>query len=139
MAVVVDCTVIANALLDQPLTRHAHRVLESEDSLHAPSLLASELANALWLQARSGHLTAAEAAERLDALESSGVDLVDDSAVRGAALSLGLRYGHATYDCEYVALALMLGAGLVTADRRQFELARLVLGERAVWLGEFRA
>jgi len=138
VALVVDCTVIANALLHQPFTRHAHRVLESKDSLHAPSLLASELANALWLQARSGHLTAVEAVKRLDAIESSGIELVDDAGVRRAALTLALEYEHPTYDCEYIALALALGAGLVTADRRQFELAREVLGKRAVWLGEYQ-
>lgn len=138
MAVVVDCTVIANAVLDQRLTRHAHRVLECRDTLHAPVLLASELANTLWLQARSGRLSEPEALERLDAVASSGIEFVDDALVRHAALRLAQRHTHPTYDCEYIALALMLGARLVTADRRQFELASEVLGDRAVWLGEYR-
>ncbi len=137
MALVVDCTVIANALLDQPHTHQAHRVLASTETLYAPVLLASELSNALRLQVRAGHLTPAEAAERLDAIEVSGIESVDDASVRRAALALALEYEHPTYDCEYVALALALGARIVTADRRQFALARAVLGDGAIWLGEF--
>lgn len=138
MALVVDCTVIANAVLDQPLTRQAHRVLASDQTLHAPALLASELANALWLQVRAGGITAGEASERLDAVEASGIELLDDAAVRRGALAMACAHGHPTYDCEYVALAVALGAELVTADRRQLLLARELLGERAVWLGEFK-
>jgi len=137
MALVVDCTIVANAVLDQPLTRHAHRVLASGHTLHAPVLLASELANALWLQVRAGGITPHEANERLDAVEASGIEFVDDDAVRQGALAMACAHGHPVYDCEYIALAVALGAEFVTADRRQLLLARELLGECAVWLGEF--
>lgn len=136
MTIVLDCSVVASALLDQPFTANAHRVLASPEPIHAPALLASELANAFWLQAREGRLSAPEAAARLRALEASGIELVDDMALRERALCVALQAGCTCYDAEYIALAEMLDAVFVTADRRQLRAARGILGDRGIWLGD---
>lgn len=135
---VLDASVLCNRLLNQPLSKEARSVFASDLALVAPALARLEAASALWLAVKSGKLTHAEATERFDDVERLPIDFVNDPTTDVLALQLALEHNLSPYDAEYIALAIAEECALVTADRKQHEIARdrCGLGRRAVWLGD---
>lgn len=109
-------------LVPQPLSAVARTLLDDSDPLFAPALAKSECANALYRYVHAGTMQADDALLRLRALLDSDVAFVDDSAVHVTALALACGLSRPVYDLEYVALAVSLGATLITADRRLYRL-----------------
>ena len=93
-------------------------LLDRSYDLHAPRLLAAEVANTLWRKALSESLDADEAAWMAAALQNMPLKWMDDEATCVHALRIALELGHPAYDCTYLALALHIGAKVVTADKR---------------------
>lgn len=56
MALVVDASVAVKWLVPEEHSEAAARLTVSGEDLHAPRLLAAELANALWRKARLGDM-----------------------------------------------------------------------------------
>ena len=114
--VVLDASAFVGLLLD-PGERGA-RVgeLVAAGDVHAPALLPFEVANVLRRLHAAGRLSTTEAAlARADAARLP-VELWPFEAVAARTVELG---GALTaYDASYVALAELLDARLVTADRR---------------------
>ena len=97
----------ALALLGQPLT--------------APVLLLSEIGNALRKKAMRDEIDPdvdfGDDLNRLDRL----IDLKDERAAIGRALTMARVLRHPIYDCVYLALAERVGEVLVTADHKFIE------------------
>ena len=68
MRFVVDARVAVKLLVDEPDSDAARALTASGEELHAPRLMASEVANALWRKARLGQI------ERADAGAAPGMD-----------------------------------------------------------------
>ena len=123
MTLVVDASVAVQWVLDEPGTERALR-LRSDDGLIAPSLIAAEVANALWKAVRRGIV------KRTDAMASIGSILIPFEAIipieelRSRALDLAVELNHPIYDCFYLALAERERCGLVTADKRLIGAAK---------------
>ena len=96
----------------------ADRLAASGQELHAPRLMASEVANALWRKARAGEIERADAAAAMGLLIDMPVRWNDDETVGADAVRLALALDHPVCDCVYLALAHRIGATMVTADRR---------------------
>lgn len=114
--IVVDSNVVAYCWINGPLTEIAQRVRVKDPDWHAPILWRSELRSILTGYFRDGSLSAAQTARIMTAAEEAlaGREHLVPSArvfefVRGTRLS--------SYDCEFVALAAVLSAPLVTADK----------------------
>ena len=99
--------------MDLPLAR----ALAAKD-LGAPDLLWSECANGLWRWARTGAVPGRVALERFAALRRAPVALIPTGHLLDRALTLAIEIGHPIYDCVYLALAVIRGAQMVSADRR---------------------
>ena len=56
MRLVVDASVAVRWLVAEEGSEAAHRLAASGDDLHAPRLMVSEIANALWRKARLGEI-----------------------------------------------------------------------------------
>jgi predicted nucleic acid-binding protein len=123
MTVVVDASVAVKWVIPEVLSTEADALRDRAEHLLAPELLLPEAANALWKKLTRGELRAAEAAQALELLMGSGLDLRPSAPLLGRALDLARRLRHPVYDCVYLALAEREGATLVTADQRL--LARL--------------
>ena len=113
---VLDASALVTMLLD-PGERgeRVARIVGGAD-LHAPALLPFEVANVLRRHRAAGRLSATEAALARRDAQRLPVELWPHEAVADRAWELG---GALTaYDASYVALAELVGADLVTADRR---------------------
>lgn len=124
---VVDASVVAALLVDDPLTTGAAAVwaeLGDETDKHAPDLLLHEVANVLANRHRRGEvdedvaLAGIEAAMRLD------LEIHPVPTLAGPALALAMAHGLTAYDAAYLALSLQLGATLITGDQALARRAR---------------
>ena len=114
--IVVDSNVVAYYWVNGPLTEIAQRVQEKDPEWHAPVLWRSELRSVLTGYLRDGSLSAAQIARVMAAAEESFANrehIVPSDKVFQVAGETSL----SAYDCEFVALASMLGVPLVTADK----------------------
>jgi predicted nucleic acid-binding protein len=94
----------------------------------APSLYASEVANALWKYVKAGNLDAETALERLE----ESINLIDaftpDWELTTEALTEAVRFKHPVYDLLYAVLARRTGCAVLTMDER----LRALLGQMGV-------
>ena len=94
----------------------------------APSLYASEVANALWKYVKAGNLDAETALERLE----ESINLIDaftpDWELTTEALTEAVRFKHPVYDLLYAVLARRTGCAVLTMDER----LRRLLGQMGV-------
>lgn len=118
MRFVVDASVAVKWFVDEPDSDDARELAASGEELHAPRLMASEVANALWRKARLGEIVRGEAGAVLAWVPEMPVRWSADETVSADAVRLALALDHPVYDCVYLALAHRVGAALVTADRR---------------------
>jgi len=89
------------------------------ERLVAPALLWSEARSVLHELGRRGEMSADDAEAARARVEDAPVERRDDPRLGEEAWRLADEFGWAkTYDAEYVALARLLGARLVTLDAR---------------------
>lgn len=118
MKLVVDASVAVKWLVAEEDSDAAQRLVASGDDLHAPRLMASEVANALWRKARLGEIERGQAGTLTAAVSEMPVRWSADEMVVADAARLALALDRPVYDCVYLALAYRIGARLVTADAR---------------------
>jgi predicted nucleic acid-binding protein len=111
---VVDASIaVTLALRDERPSALAH------EELVAPQLLWSESTSALHEFAFRGEIPPATAAEAIERLRRLGIAPADDPRSHPEASRIARQLGWAkTYDAEYVALASLTGARLLTLDAR---------------------
>ena len=118
MRFVVDASVAVKWLVAEEDADIADQLAASGQELHAPRLMASEAANALWRKARAGQIERAEAGAAMALLTDMPVRWNDDETVGADAVRLALALDHPVYYCVYLALAHRIGAIMLTADGR---------------------
>ncbi len=115
--IVVDTNVLAHLYLPGRFTAHAERLLGEHPDWAAPQLWRSEFRNILAGYLRRGTLSLHQAIalqREVEALLAANEHVVDSQSV----LELVETSDCSAYDCEFVALARMLGVGLVTMDAK---------------------
>ena len=122
MTIVVDASVAVKWVIPEALSDQAESLRGRADHLLAPDLLLPEAANALWKKLTRREITAGEAAQALQLLMASGLDLRPSGPLLGRALALAQRLRHPVYDCLYLVLAQAEDATLITADHRLLAL-----------------
>ncbi len=138
MRFVVDASVTVKWLVAEEDADIADRLVASGQELHAPRLMASEVANALWRKVRRGQMERAEAGAAMALLADVPVRWNDDETISADAARLALALDHPVYDCMYLALAHRIGATVVTADRRfATTIAPTEHGEAVMTLTEY--
>ena len=120
MRFVVDASVAVKWLIVEEDADLARELATSGQDLHAPRLMASEVANALWRKARLGEIEPGDAGALLANVPDMPVrwgtdEIVSADAVR---LALALALDRPIYDGVYLALAHRIGAVMLTADLR---------------------
>ena len=116
--VVVDASVALKWVVAEDGSEAAARLLDGRP-LHAPPLILVEIANALWVMQRRGTISADDGADALDRLASAPWSMPSDPVgLVAQAFRLARLLDHPVYDCVYLALAMEVGAPVITADRR---------------------
>lgn len=110
---VVDCSVVAAILFDEPDREAAARALAGKD-LFAPELIADELVSVAVKKSRRG----LEDVVRQALVDFAELELTRCRADLHAQRRLALEYGLSAYDAAYLWLAVELGAPLATFDER---------------------
>ena len=118
MSLVVDASVAVKWLIAEDGSDAADQLAASGHDLHAPRLMASEIANALWRKARMGEIERGRASLLMATISDMPVRWSEDETVCADALRLALALDRPVYDCVYLALAHRIDARLVTADAR---------------------
>ena len=118
ISLVVDASVAVKWLVEEEESETAERLLRGNSELHAPRLLASEVANAVWRKARTGEIGRGEAGMLVHAISEMPLHWHNDEELGADAVRLALALDHPAYDCVYLALAHRIGAQVVTADAR---------------------
>lgn len=114
--IVVDASVLANALGDGQSAGDVARKAISGESLAAPDLVDLETMSVLRKRWLGNDLNDVEMADGIDAL--CELELVRYPALPLLPRALELRHTLTPYDAAYVALAELLECPLVTADVR---------------------
>lgn len=122
--VVVDCSVLAALLFDEP-QREAATQLITGRTLHAPWLLDHEIASMAERKRRAGirdDIAAAAVAAYME------YDVTLHRTSPETVLPLATTYALSTYDAAYLALAARLRVPLVTFDHKLGKAAMRHLG-----------
>jgi predicted nucleic acid-binding protein len=139
-ACVLDASVAAKWFLPrsgEPLATEAIQLLESyvAGTLHllVPDLFWPEVGNILWKAQRQGRLSRRLAEDALEALREKAFPTAPTAPLVRDAFAIAAAFHRTVYDGIYVALAVMTGRPLVTADER---LANALAAPFPVrWLG----
>jgi predicted nucleic acid-binding protein len=114
--IVVDSNVIAYCWINGDRTALAHRLRRLDPDWHAPVLWRSELRNILAGYRRDGSLSG-EQVRRIMAAAESAFAGREHHLTSDRVFGVIERGRLSAYDCEFVALAEILGVPLVTEDR----------------------
>ena len=117
MALVVDASVAVKWLVVEEDSADARGLLDAEE-LHAPRLLVSEVANAVWRKVRLDQVDRDAADQLLATMSDLPVRWHADETICADAIRLAIAHDRPVYDFMYVALAQRLGVRVVTADQR---------------------
>ena len=138
MRFVVDASVAVKWLVVEEDTDVAQELATGGQELHAPRLMASEVANALWRKARMGEIERRTAGILLANVPDMPVRWGADETVSADAIRLALAFDRPVYDCVYLALAHRIGAVMLTADLRFANaLAPTEHGESVLTLADY--
>ena len=115
--IVVDTNVVAYLVVEGEQTAVAREVLDRDAQWAAPAVWRSELRNLLSTYMRCSSFGLKDALRMMRSAES----LFEDREHTGDSetiLTLAERSRHSSYDCEFVAVAMVLGVPLITNDRK---------------------
>ncbi len=114
---IIDASIAFKLIFPEAGTAQVIR-LAGNSTFVAPTLLHSEVANALWRRRLKGEMPDdISLAEPLDGLARI-VRTVDEVPLMPRALEMAVALGHPVYDCVYLAVAEALDEELLTADLR---------------------
>lgn len=122
MPVVVDASVVAAALFDEPQRLDASEALDGAEA-HTPDLLDHELVSVASKKQRAGLGGAVR--DSLDMLRT--LEITRHRVDPVVQWELASQHDLSAYDAAYLALALELGCPLITFDRKLGAAARRVL------------
>ena len=135
--VVVDASVAAKWVFQEPGSAAAARLRDPSYDLIAPDLMALEVANAIWKRVRSGRLPVDDGRRAVEELKAAPVRWRRDRPLVATAWKITARWNRSVYDCLYLALAALVHARLVTADRLFYDvMIGTELGGHMLWIEE---
>jgi len=138
---VADASLAVKWVVREPLSGEARRLLVEWENANidalAPTLFATECAQAFYWRVSQGRITLAEAQALFDALFARGVKLVRPSATvlkRSMEMASNLALPN-LYDCQYAATAEALQVEFWTGDKVFRDAAQATL-PFVHWIGE---
>lgn len=135
MSYVLDASVVLKALIEEIHSADAYRIVGLGVPLHAPSLMAIEVGNALWKLFRRNQLSRLEVAAAISGLRALTIAMHSRDELLERAVDIATSHDRSVYDSMYLALAEDLDLPLITADRRLYNaIAGTALASRIRWI-----
>jgi predicted nucleic acid-binding protein len=132
---VIDASVAAKWFLDEVLCEESRGMLHRGHSLHAPDFLLLEMGSVFLKRIRRGDITPDDADVARSMLRQLPVEYHGFTPFLDRAYEVAYLTGQSIYDSLYVALALLLDAQVITADRRLYEgLKNGLFRKHIVWI-----
>jgi predicted nucleic acid-binding protein len=134
VTLVVDASIALGWLFDVPHSPAAQTLLQRQERLIAPDLIAAEIANAAWKFVQFDGLDAHFAADAVRQVRRLIDELVPCANLQDRAFAIAVELPHPAYDCFYLALAEQRDCRLATVDQRlvracaRTKYAALILG-----------
>ena len=136
---IVDASVAAKWFIEEEYGEAALSILDENNQLHAPDFLLLEIDSIICKWTRRGIVTPAEGSDLRDALRRYPIQHHPFISFLDSAFAIANQTGQSVYDCLYVALAPLLKARMVTADRRLYEgLKNGPFKKHVVWVGDIK-
>jgi len=136
---IVDASVAAKWFVEEEHGEAALSILNEINQLHAPDFLLLEIDSIICKWTRRGIVTPAEGIGVRDALRRYPIQHHPFISFLDSAFAIAHQTGESIYDCLYVALAPLLKARMVTADRRLYEgLKESPFEKYLVWVGDIQ-
>jgi predicted nucleic acid-binding protein len=117
---VVDASVVIKWFIDEVQPEAARHLQADYYDLLTPDLLWPECGNILWKKVRLGELSIDAARLIWEGLEQQPISILPSILVLESVLEVAFDTNRTVYDSCYVALAMLTGCELVTADHRLF-------------------
>lgn len=118
MRIVLDASAAVRVVMRDEAAERLLEPIASAAVVLAPSLYASEVANALWKYVQAGKLDLETALEHYE----EAIHLIDaftpDRELTTEAITEATRYRHPVYDLLYAILARRKGCAMLTMDQR---------------------
>jgi predicted nucleic acid-binding protein len=121
---VVDASVAAKWLIDEPDSDLADRLLDDAHEFLAPEIIIAEVLSAAWKRCRLGEIADAQLDDIAVRVADGVVSFRPLRPLASRAAAIARELDHPVYDCFYLALAEAEEAPLVTADRRLLAVVR---------------
>lgn len=102
----------------------AFRLLEGEQTLHAPDLIYSKFGNVLWKRFRKNQISTRDASATIEALLSVPLQVPSTQSLIPLALEIAYRTRRTVCDTLYVAVATVHQSLFVTADSRLYNVLK---------------
>ena len=118
MRIVVDASAAVRLVMRDEAAERLLEPIASAVVVLAPSLFASEVANALWKYVQAGNLDLDTALERYEEAIHLIDDFTPDWELTTEAITEATRYRHPVYDLLYAILARRKGCAMLTMDQR---------------------
>ena len=134
---VVDASVAIKWFFPEVHSEEAIRLRTPPHELHAPDLLWLEVHNVVCRNIRRNLIAQEKGLQILSVLRRLPIQIFPSVDLLDTATAIALDTAAGLYDCIYVALAILLDARMVTADRRLYQGLRSgPLADRVLWVGD---
>lgn len=121
---VVDASVAVKWFVPESYAVASLRLLDGTHDLLAPDLFLPRFGNILWKKIRLREIALTEGRDILRGLRTIPLDLHPSDDLLEPAFEIANGINRTVYDSLYLALALLRGCRLVTADRRLHDVVR---------------
>jgi predicted nucleic acid-binding protein len=136
-AFVIDASVAVKWFVPEVHSVAAARWLTPNHDLLGPDLLVAEVGNIVWKKIVRREVTQDEGRRIVRAFDSTPIELCDGRGALELAFEIAMGLNRTVYDSLYVAVAVIRGTALVTADRKLYDVvAASVLGPHVRWVEE---
>jgi predicted nucleic acid-binding protein len=115
---VIDASVALQWYLPEAYSEVSRKLLDTPARLMVPGLFYAEFGNALWKRWRREELDRQEIDLTIQALGRVPFEVFPTRDLSAHAVEIALDHGCTVHDGVYLALAVLEGARMITADRK---------------------
>ncbi len=120
MILTIDASVVAKWFFDEPFKENAKALIELPYRFSAPDLLVYEFTSIVRKNTRHQKISNEEGLETLKRFHSLPIHLITANQLYEQAYRIANDLDHHVYDSFYLAIPVIWGGVMVTADRKLF-------------------